>query len=419
MSQTENIPMDQSNSGTAGSYSVLSNLARHWRRVGMIALLGAVLLLLFSFTRPATYVATVTVLPPEHEGSGGMLAFLSSSASSALDLLKGGIAENPTLDLFKTIIESRSISEDVAADPTVRNYFLHRDTSYKAMVDVLQNSIKSDALRTGMMTVTVDLNAPAFSSRVSQDSARRMSAYVANKFVEALDRFNRDRLMTSAKNTRIFMEAEYKSKKVELDSAYGRLEQFQETHEAISLPEQLAATVTAAAKLTSQKQQLEMERNVESHELGPNSPRIQALGAEVEAAQQELNKYDSGGAGEYILALKSAPALTRELAGYLREVKVLEQVSAYLREELEQERISEQRDLPSLQVLDAAQVPTERSSPSRTIYAGIGLILGLIFGIAFVTFQGFKSDVAAHPEAHSRLLQVLHAMRLGKKRSNN
>ena len=133
----------------------------------------------------------------------------------------------------------------------------------------------------------------------------------------------------------------------------------------------------------------------------------------MDAAQQELNKYDSGGAGEYILALKNAPALSRELAGFLREVKVLEQVTAYLRQELEQEKISEQRDLPSLQVLDPAQVPNDRSSPSRTLYAGLGLLIGLGFGFILIIFQRFAADVRTRPDVHYRLLNALRAMRLG------
>ncbi len=388
----------------------LTNVAQHWRRIALFGMCGAIALLLFSFTRPQTFVATATVMPPEHEGAGGMLAFLANSAS-ALDLLKGEVGGNPTLDIFKTIVESRSIAEDVAADPEIHTYFHRRDTSFKSITDALRGSVLSEALRTGVLTVTVTLNASSFASGTVRDSAKRMSAYVANKFVEALDRFNRDRLMTSAKNTRIFVEQEYNNKRVELDSAYARLEQFQESHEAIALPEQLAATVSAAAKLTSQKEQLEMERNVEAHELGPNAPRIQALGAELEAAQQELNKYDSGGAGEYILALKNAPALSRELAGCLREVKVLEQVTGYLREELEQERISEQRDLPSLQVLDAAQLPAGPSSPNRSLYTVLGLLLGLGAGFSYIAFQRFASDVRSRPQAHYRLVNVLRAMR--------
>src|SRR5438046_10412373 len=109
---------------------------------------------------------------------------------------------------------------------------------------------------------------------------------------------------------------------------------------------------SADAKLAGQIQEFEMQRNVEEHELGPGSPRIQTIQAAIDAAKVELQKYDDGGAGDYVLALKNVPALSRELAGNLREVKVLEQVTGFLRQELEQDRITEQRDLPSLPVLD-------------------------------------------------------------------
>ena len=390
--------------------------ARRWKRIALFAISGALALTLFSYTRPQIFVAKVTVLPPEHEGMGGLLSFLSSSsASTALSLLGGDIGGNPTLDLFKTIIESRSVAEDVAMDPAIHTFFLRRDTSQKGMVDALNATIEGNALRTGMLSVTVNLNAPKFSSAIELDSTRTMAAYIANKFVASLDRFNRDRLMTSAKNTRMFVQQEYTAKMAELDSAYGNLQQFQEAYGAIALPEQLTATVTAAAKLTSEMQQLEMQRNVEARELGPNDPRIRTLNAEHEAAQEELNKYDSGGVGEYVLALKSAPALSRKMAGYVREVKVLEQVTAYLRGELEQDRISEQKDLPSLQVLDAALPPNGPSSPNRKLYLIVGLVLGLTIGVIATAFERFYRDVRERPNIHYRLLNVLTSIRYGNR----
>ncbi|HET6401995.1 MAG TPA: hypothetical protein VFH95_11425 [Candidatus Kapabacteria bacterium] len=390
--------------------------ARRWKRIVLLAVAGTVALVLFSYTRPEVFVANVSVMPPEHEGMGGLLSFLSnSSASSALNLLGGDLGVNPTLDLFKTIIESRTVAEDVAKDSAIHHFFYRRDTSQTGIVNTLNGSIQGDALRTGLLNVTVKLAAPKFASRAALDSTRKMTAYLANTFVASLDRFNRDRLMTSAKATRMFVQQEYTAKMAELDSAYGRLQQFQETNGAIALPEQLTATVGAAAKLTSQMQQLEMERNVDERELGPNDPRIRILDAEHEAAQEELNKYDSGGAGEYVLALKSAPALSRELAGYLREVKVLEQVTGYLRGELEQERIAEQRDLPSLQVLDAALPPAGPSSPNRKMYAIVGLLLGLAAGLALTAFEWFYRDIRQRPLVHYRLLNVLASIRHGNR----
>ena len=163
--------------------------------------------------------------------------------------------------------------------------------------------------------------------------------------------------MTTARNTRIFVEAEYQNRMVQLDSAYARLQAFQEEHKTISLTDQLTASVSSAAILGSQEQQLAMQLRVEERELAPNSARIQTLRSQLEEIKRELKKYDEGGVSDYIMAFKDVPTLARQLASLTREVKLLETLSAYLRQQLEQERINEQRDLPTLQVLDPAVVP--------------------------------------------------------------
>jgi tyrosine-protein kinase Etk/Wzc len=391
----------------------LNTLVLRWRTLFRYGMAGALLLFAFSFLRPHIYSATTTVLPPEKQGVGGMMALLASS--SALDILKGEAASNPALEQFKTVIDSRSVAEEVAKDPRIHAWFSKQDTSTKHITDAVLGSLTSEALRIGMMTVSTQVAAPLFASRVQLDSARNMAAYLANKYVEELDRFNRDRLLTSAHATRVFVEGEYRTRLAQLDTAYLRLEQFQEGHQAIALPEQLSATVSAAAKLTGRIQELEMQRNVEERELGEGSPRLKTLDAGIDAAKDQLRKYDDGGVGDYVLALKNVPALSRELASLLRETKVLEQVSAFLRQELEQDRINEQRDLPSLQVLDSAQPQSERTSPNRLMHASIGLILGFLIGLFLVFTRGYAADVRENPESHYRFLNFIRTARNGNR----
>ncbi|MDP4200327.1 MAG: Wzz/FepE/Etk N-terminal domain-containing protein [Bacteroidota bacterium] len=390
-------------------------LVRHVKLIILGAFLGGLVLFVYAKFLPETYQATATVLPPERSGSGGMLAFLANT-SSAFDFLKNGAgADNPTLDLFKTIVESRTIAEDVARDSIVHDYLKRSDTSWKGIVGQLQGSLSSEAMRTGMFTVSIKLRTPRFPSAHQRDSVRMMTAYIANTFVSALDRFNRDRLMTSARNTRVFIEAEHQLKMAQLDSSYARLQQFQETHQAISLPEQLAATVSAAATLTGQIQQTEMELGVESHELEASSPRVKALTAQLDASKAALAKYDDGGAGEYVIALKNAPALARELAGYMRETKVLEQVTGFLRQELEEQRINEERDLPSLQILDRALPPTGPTAPNTKLFGIVGLILGLFGTMGFVWVRSFVLDIRDRPAVHYRLVNIMRTARHGKR----
>ena len=221
--------------------------------------------------------------------------------------------------------------------------------------------------------------------------------------------------MTQARNTRIFVEGEYQNRMAQLDTAYAKLQAFQEEHKTISLPDQLAASVTSAALLGSQEQQLEMQIGVEERELNPNSARMQTLRAQLDEVKRELKKYDEGGVSDYVMAFKNVPDSARQLASLTREVKLLETLSAYLRQQLEQERINEQRDLPTFQVLDAAVMPDKRSSPHRLSMLLIGLFSGFLASVIYISVRNYYSQVRLNPEEHTRYLNFVTMLK-GKKR---
>lgn len=387
----------------------LTMLARH--RIAVVAMtLGfGLLFLFFTFVMRFSFTSMATLLPPEKQQMGGLMSFLAGSG--ALDLMK--TQENPALDLFRNVLESRTLAEEIARDPRVRRYYSAFDTSHKAITGMVQRSLTAEALRNGVMTVEVEVVTHWMPDDVQKDSAKVLSAYMANLFISTLDRFNRERLMTSARNTRIFVEKEYQTRMATLDSAYARLQQFQETHKAISLPDQLTSTVSAAAELAAQVQQLEIQLNVERRDLNASSTRIELLQAQLDEARRALQKFDDGSAGSYVLGLRAVPSLARDYARLTREIKLLEAVTAYLRQQLEQEKISEQRNLPSLQVLDSATPPDRKSSPKRLAMLLLGLTGGFVLSMLYVGFRRFTESVREDRSERRRFKNFVFALRHG------
>ena len=381
----------------------LTLLARNKFVVIFLTLFSGVIFLAFTYYMRQTFTGQTTILPPEKQGQSGLISFLTGSG--ALDLMKG--QENPATDMFKNVLDSRQLSEQIAKDPRIRRYFATFDTSEKRIAGGIHSSMESQALRNSIFEMDITIQTHWNPTQAEKDSARLLVPYLANVFVDHLDRYNRDRLMTSARNTRIFVEGEYQNRMAQLDSAYAKLQTFQEEHKTISLTEQLAASVSSAALLGSQEQQLEMQLGVEERELAPNSARIQTLRSQLEELKHELKKYDEGGVSDYVMAFKDVPTLARQLAGLTREVKLLETLSAYLRQQLEQERINEQRDLPTLQVLDPAIAPDRRSSPSRFSMLLIGLFSGFIASVLYSLIRNYYSQVASNPDEHARYLNFV------------
>jgi tyrosine-protein kinase Etk/Wzc len=389
----------------------LTLLAKNKKVVFFMTFFLGIGFLAFTYVMPQTFTGESSLIPPEKQGQSGLMSFLTGG-SGALDLMKG--AENPAIDMFKNVLDSRQLSEQIAKDPRIRRYFATFDTSEKGIVGGIHSTMLCEALRNSIFTVDITIKTHWLPDPAEKDSARLLVPYLAKVFVDHLDHYNRERLMTTARNTRIFVESEYNNRLVQLDSAYANLQAFQEEHKTISLTDQLSASVTSAALLGSQQQQLEMQLGVEERDMTPNSGRAQMLRSQLEETKRELKKYDEGGIGDYVMAFKDVPTLARQLAKITREVKLLETLSAYLRQQLEQERINEQRDLPSLQVLDAAITPEKRSSPSRFSMLFIGLFSGLIASILYVAIRNYYDQIATNPQEHSRYLNFI-AMLKGKR----
>lgn len=386
-------------------------LARYRKLVLGVTFGCGIIFLAFTYVMRHEYTAMATLLPPEKQAMSGLMSFLTGSG--ALDLMKG--AENPATDMFKNILDSRELTKVIIKDDRVRRYFSRFDSSELGLRNMVAGSMLSEPLRNGLMTVTVEIPTHWMPDAAEQDSARLLSAHLANLYVKELDKYNRERLMTTAKTTRIFVEGEYRARMGQLDSMYSLLQAFQERNKTISLTDQLQATVTSAAMLASQVQQLEMQVGVEKHELNAGSNRVEMLQAQLNEARKALAKFDDGGVGEYVIALKNVPVLARQLAHYTREVKLLETICAFLRQQVEQEKIAEQKDLPSLQVLDEAEVPLRRSSPRRGQMLILGLVIGFAISNILVLVLRYREDLRNKPWEHTRFLNFAHALRKGRK----
>jgi tyrosine-protein kinase Etk/Wzc len=220
--------------------------------------------------------------------------------------------------------------------------------------------------------------------------------------------------MTSARYMRQFTESEYQKRMAQLDTAYRNLQSFQEEHKTISLTEQLQATVQSAALLASQVQQLEIQLGVEQRELTPSAARVEMLRAQLEEAKRQLSRYDDGSIGEFSIALNQAPELIRKLAGLTREVKLLETISAFMRQQLEQERLNEHRNIPTFTILDSAIVPKRKSSPKRLVALILSIFVGIAFSGIYVGYKRFRTSVEQNPDDHRKYLAFRDAIRSRK-----
>ena len=79
------------------------------------------------------------------------------------------------------------------------------------------------------------------------------------------------------------------------------------------------------------------------------------------------------------IPLSQIPDLSKEYARLLQELKVQEQVTLFLEQQRAQEELKEEKNIPTIQVLDYAQPPLQRYAPRRAT-----MVLVAFFATAIV-----------------------------------
>lgn len=97
----------------------------------------------------------------------------------------------------------------------------------------------------------------------------------------------------------------------------------------------------------------------------------------------------------------SNPRLALETARLMREARTQEEIVLALTRQHELARVDEQRDVPVLNVLDAAAVPAFASAPRRGVLVAGGLLLGLFAALALV-WPSLRVAAAATEGSESR-----------------
>ncbi len=195
-----------------------------------------------------------------------------------------------------------------------------------------------------------------------EDRDAKRAADMANAYVEALDRFNREVRMTKGRRTRLFVGQRMQDTADSLASAEDQLAAYQVTHRTPPISAEAASAMSSIAGLYAQREALVVRLGVIGSYTTGESDEVTQIRAEL----AELDR-----------RLRQVPETGIQSLRLLRQLKTLEQLKALLTAQYEQARIEEVRDVSTLEVLDAATPPERRSRPKRATLVAIGVLLGL------------------------------------------
>ena len=348
-------------------------------KITFLSTLFLFLILLFFY--PQTYRSDVSILPPENqEGLGGFGSLLSGGDFSSL--LTGGMS-SATSQLYVEILKSRTAALYVVDKLNLTRLF-NSDDRIDAAKE-LSEKLNTDISKEGIVTLNVDVKSTLFPMIFSDsDSLKNLAALISNTYIEALDSVNNEKLSSKAKSARIYIEEQISQTKVLLDSAETKLMEFQKKNKAISLSDQIKSAIEGSAELKTEIIKTEIELSLIKSDAGENNRLYNSLNRKLLELKNQYSKFETGNE-DYLVAFQNVPALGKELAGLLREVRIQNEVYILLQQQYYKEKIQENKDIPTVEILDGAIPPQKKAEP-KTVFATIvsGFFIFLISSMFFV-----------------------------------
>jgi uncharacterized protein involved in exopolysaccharide biosynthesis len=328
--------------------SLFAAIARRWRFVLGTGFAAGLLTLGVTFLLPKWYTASATILPPEESD---LLSNMSLAQRALSKFPAFGILEDyyTPADVFKAILGSRTVREDLVQRFDLKH--VYRKKSMELTLKALDRNTKIRMNPDGTIKVSVD------------DRDPKRSADMANGYLEALDRFNVEKRNTTANRTRLFLQTRTHETDSLLRVSEDTLRRYQEAHRTVAPANPGSADVQAAADVMSRKLMLQVRLGVLRGYLAENSDQVRQVKDELEQLERRL---------------VSIPELQSELLRLIRDTKVYEQLYLLLTAELEQARIRETMNTPTVQLLDRAVPPERHSRPKKGLLSAAATLLGLV-----------------------------------------
>jgi uncharacterized protein involved in exopolysaccharide biosynthesis len=403
----------------------IARLALLWqerRSIVRWAIAGCAFSIVLAFVLPVRYTSTTRLMPPDQVGGGlaATLATLSKSGSGsggASDLGMMGselLGMRTTSDLFIGVLHSRTVEDDLINKFNLRKLYRDRHIE-EARKDLRRRMDVEGDRKSGIVTLEVS------------DRDPQRAAAMARECVEQLNQIVVTLNTSAAHKERVFLEARLGEVQQDLEAAEKDFSKFASENTALDVKEQGKAMLSAAAELEGQliaaQTQLEGLRQIYTD----SNVRVRSLQARIAEYRRQLQKLTgnaepndesttastegaSGQVEDLYPSIRQLPGLGVPWADLYRRTKVQEVVFETLTKQYEMAKVEEAREIPSIKVLDAADVPEERSFPPRLIVISAGTVFFMILGIVWILACARWQEIDPQDPAKNLAHEVLQSV---------
>lgn len=388
-----------------------------WRKFIIVNfLIISVLVAAISLVIPKTFSAESIILPVSESNNIFAPGSIEGFGAGLLGL--GGSGEANRLI---AIIGSRNVLKTVALKYDLQKVY-DVDTledAIETLRDLSDMTFEDD----GTIIVVASAKTPFLSSEDDEEIARNLAANIVNSFVEELDITNKKLKTSQGRFTRLFIEERLAEATTSLHATEDSINSFQSRFGTISLPEQIVAAIESAAEIERLIALQEVKLAVQENMFGKDHPDYRLTKLELQMLRDKHSdmmferKPDSSiGTVSLFPAFESMPDLSIRFLQLEMELEIRSSLHSFLLQQLEEAKIQETRDTPTLHIIDEAVPSIKRSRPVRSLLVltagAVTILLSLIFIFVYESLLKLK---ITHPDEFSKLRTIRSTFRIAKR----
>ena len=375
------------------------------RTVLSIVAAGILLSFLRAISLPNMYISTTTLMAPDNSSSSSNLMSLLSSAGPAASMGSAALGMKTPGATFTGILGSRSVQESLVTRFDLVHYYKTKFIEDACRQLTAATAIRED-LKSGIITISVTANDPVFASKLAQG------------YVEELDHVVTHNSTSAARRERIFLEERLKEIKQDLDDSGKALSQFSTKSRTIDLPSQGKAMVESGFRVQEQMVAARAELAGLRQSYSEDNVKVRAANARIAELQRQIDKaigsheepkLDTGNSA--YPSISELPAIGLAYTDLARRVRVEEALWEALTRQYETARVQEAKEIPTVRVLDAANVPQHKSSPIRSLIMICGTMLSFIAACIYVLAASFWQGIDERDERKILVTDIVSATR--------
>ncbi|MGA3288391.1 MAG: hypothetical protein ABSD46_13330 [Bacteroidota bacterium] len=356
----------------------LSIIIKYRKFISRFILLITVVTTVIVLLSPKWYRSMASVFPAEKADLLGGLEGISSLAKSLSPVKAlGSLGSNLETDRYLAILKSGTVLTAVIKKfDLVHVYDITSYPGENTIKELLTN-VEFKVEDEGNLVVSV------------YDKDPQRAADMANYFVEMLNKTNTELQIQNAHGNRQFIEERYKKNLIDLAAAEDSFRIFQNKYGVIALPEQTEASIKAAAEITGQLAIKEVQANVLRRTQSANNPSVIATQIEIDEFRKKLSQMNSGlhvpkNEMNVFVPFSKIPDLGSEYIRKFREVEIQYKILQLITPLYEQAKVEENRQTPSVLILDKAFPAERKSKPRVSVYMLLSFFISMAMAILMV-----------------------------------